>query len=87
MIIVGAINHDKLIEFFEVLVVDGKRAGKKVFLILDNHGVNHCRPVKAWLTDHRVDIEVFCLSSYSPELNPGERLNGDLKQVISTRVR
>lgn len=29
MIIDGAFNHEKLIEFFEALVADGKRAGKK----------------------------------------------------------
>ncbi|MCS6764382.1 MAG: IS630 family transposase [Candidatus Protistobacter heckmanni] len=86
MIIDGAFNHEKLIEFFEALVADGKRAGKKVFLILDNLGVHHCKPVKAWLAEHQADIEVFYLPSYSPELNPDERLNADLKHVISTRV-
>ncbi|MCS6763514.1 MAG: IS630 family transposase [Candidatus Protistobacter heckmanni] len=86
MIIDGAFNHEKLIELFEVLVADGKRAGKKVFLILDNLGVHHCKPVKAWLAEHQADIEVFYLPSYSPELNPDERLNADLKHVISTRV-
>ena len=86
MIIDGAFNHEKLIEFFKALVVDGKRASKKVFLILDNLGVHHCKPVKAWLAEHQADIEVFYLPSYSPELNPDERLNADLKHVISTRV-
>ncbi|MCS6764624.1 MAG: IS630 family transposase [Candidatus Protistobacter heckmanni] len=86
MIIDGAFNHEKLIEFFEALVADGKRAGKKVFLILDNLGVHHCKPVKAWLAEHQADIEVFYLPSYSPELNLDERLNADLKHVISTRV-
>ena len=43
MIIDGAFNHEKLIEFFEALVAD---AGRKVFLILDNLGVHHCKPVK-----------------------------------------
>lgn len=55
----GAFNHEKLIEFFEALVTDGKRAGKKVFLILDNLGVHHFKPVKAWLAEHQPDIEVF----------------------------
>ena len=86
MIIDGAFNHEKLIEFFAALVVDGKRACKKVFLILDNLGVHHCKPVKAWLSEHQADIEVFYLPSYSPELNPDERLNADLKHAISTRV-
>jgi hypothetical protein len=32
------------------------------------------------------EIEVFYLPSYSPEMNPDERLNGDLKPAIGTRV-
>ena len=48
MIIEGAFNHERLIEFFEALVRDGRRVQRKVFLILDNLGVHHCKPVKAW---------------------------------------
>jgi len=49
MIIDGAFNHEKLIEFFEALIKDTDR---KVFLILDNLGAHHCKQVKAWLGDH-----------------------------------
>jgi transposase len=83
MIIDGAFNHEKLIEFFESLIKD---AGRKVFLILDNLSVHHCKPVKAWLATHTDQIEVFYLPSYSPELNPEERLNADLKHVIGRKV-
>jgi transposase len=83
MIIDGNFNHLRLIEFFEALI---KQVGRKVFLVLDNLGVHHCKPVKEWLTAHIKQIEVFYLPSYSPELNPDERLNGDLKQAIETRV-
>ncbi len=83
MIIDGNFNHLRLIEFFEALI---KQAGRKVFLVLDNLGVHHCKPVKEWLAAHVKQIEVFYLPSYSPELNPDERLNGDLKQAIETRV-
>ena len=31
-------------------------------------------------------IEVFYLPSYSPELNPEERLNADLKQAMGKKV-
>ena len=31
-------------------------------------------------------MEVFYRPSYSPELNPEERLNADLKQVIGRKV-
>lgn len=86
MIVDGAFNHERLIEFLAALVKDGRRARKKIFLILDNLGVHHCKPVKAWLAENRKYIEVFYLPSYSPELNPDERLNADLKQTLGTRV-
>ena len=84
MIIDEAFNSDKLIEFLEALIKD---AGKKVFLILDNLRVHHSKPVKAWLAEHQQLIEVFYLPSYSPELNPDERLNADLKQALGSRVQ
>ena len=33
-----------------------------------------------------INIEVFYLPSYSPELNPEERLNADLKQAIGVKL-
>ncbi|MEX3611953.1 MAG: IS630 family transposase, partial [Burkholderia sp.] len=86
MIIDGAFNHERFIEFLQALVRDGKRRRRKVFLILDNLGVHHCKPVKAWLAEYAKHIEVFYLPSYSPELNPDERLNADLKQAIGSKV-
>lgn len=83
MIIDGAFNADRLIEFLQALIKD---AGKKVFLILDNLRVHHSKPVKAWVAEHQDKIELFYLPSYSPELNPEERLNADLKQAIGTKV-
>ena len=32
------------------------------------------------------NIELFYLPSYSPELNPEERLNADLKQAMGAKV-
>ena len=84
MIIDEAFNSDKLIAFLEALIKD---AGKKVFLILDNLRVHHSKPVKAWLAEHTDKIEVFYLPSYSPELNPDERLNADLKFALGSRVQ
>lgn len=68
-----------LIRFMSRLV---KGADRKVFLILDNLRVHHSKAVKAWLEDNKEKIAVFYLPSYSPELNPDEYLNGDLKQCI-----
>ncbi|WP_078201332.1 IS630 family transposase [Cupriavidus necator] len=79
----GAINADILINFLGRLVKD---AGKKVFLILDNLRVHHSKPVKAWLAQHVEQIEVFYLPSYSPELNPDEMANADIKQAVTSRA-
>jgi transposase len=69
-------NATLLIEFMTKLIEDCER---KVFLILDNLKVHHAKLVTAWLAEHRTEIEVFYLPAYSPELNPDEYLNGDLK--------
>lgn len=83
MIIDEAFNSDKLIEFLQALIQD---ADKKVFLILDNLRVHHSKPVKAWVEAQKEKIELFYLPSYSPELNPEERLNADLKHALYTKV-
>ena len=83
MIIDEAFDAQKLIEFLQALIKD---AGKKVFLILDNLRVHHSKLVKGWVAQREAQIELFYLPSYSPHLNPEERLNADLKQQIGKRV-
>lgn len=83
MIIDEVFNSERLIEFLEALLKDTR---SKVFLILDNLRVHHSKPVKAWLSERKTQIEVFYLPSYSPELNPEERLNADLKQAMGKRA-
>lgn len=75
----GTMNGDILINFMMRLVNDAK---KKVYLILDNLRVHHCKPVKEWLEMHCEMIQVFYLPAYSPELNPDEYLNCDLKAGV-----
>ncbi len=69
MIIDGAFNPERLIEFLQALM-DGKRRRKKVFLILDNLGVHHCKPVKAWLAEHRLHIEASSCPATAPSSIP-----------------
>ena len=76
----GALNADILIDFLRRLI---KGASRKVFLILDNLRVHHAKPVKAWLSEHADAIKVFYLPSYSPELNPDEMANADIKQAVT----
>ena len=76
----GALNARLLIGFMNRLV-HGRE--KRVFLILDNLRVHHSKAVKKWLKENADKIEVFYLPSYSPELNPDELLNADLKQRVT----
>jgi transposase len=64
----GALNAEILIGFMERLV---RNREQKIFLILDNLRVHHSKLVKKWL------------GSYSPELNPDELLNADLKHRVT----
>lgn len=79
----GAMNADILIDIFRRLIQD---VGRKVFLILDNLRVHHARKVKTWLAEHESEIEVFYLPSYSPELNPDECVNTDMKEGVTKRA-
>ena len=80
MIYQQTLNAQTFIKFLGRLIKD---ANKKVFLILDNLRVHHSRKVKEWLSDKTDLIELFFLPSYSPELNPDEYLNADLKARMS----
>lgn len=80
MVYKGALHAALLIKFMERLVRQMK--GRKVYLILDNLRVHHSAPVKVWLEEHRDQIAVHHLPSYSPELNPDERLNRSLKSKL-----
>jgi len=59
---------------------------RKIFLIVDNLKAHYSHLVKQWLDKegNRQRIELFHLQSYSPELNPDERLNADLKGQVRT---
>ena len=76
----GTANAKTIIKFMSRLIW---RADKKIFLILDNLKSHHAKIVKEWLLERTHKIEVFFLPSYSPELNPDEYLNGNLKREMA----
>lgn len=82
MIYSTSMNLDRLIEFMERLI---KSRTAKLFLIFDNLRVHHGKPVKEWLVKEKEKIEVFYLPAYSPDRNPYEYLNCDLKQGMSAK--
>ena len=62
-----------------------RNRSRKLFVIVDRHPVHTRRLVQDWLAAHKQQIEVFYLPAYSPELNPAEYLNNDLKQQVHSR--
>lgn len=80
----GGFKAGVFIGFLRRLIQHGK--GRKVFLILDQHPVHKAKTVRSWVDSHSQQIEVFFLPGYSPELNPDEYLNNDLKsQTVRKR--
>lgn len=75
-------SAQKLIEFMGRIIRSNER---KVFLILDNLRVHHSKALDDFLTENATFIKLYYLSSYSPDLNPDEYLNRDLKSNLNNR--
>lgn len=71
-------------EFLRRLV---RQSERKVFIIVDGHPVHRSGKVKKWLNKNEKHIRLFFLPSYSPELNPDEILNQDVKSNAVGRKR
>jgi DDE superfamily endonuclease len=68
--------------FLERLI---RKAERKLFWIVDRHPVHRSQTVKQWFAEHKSQIELFPLPSYSPELNPTEYLNCDRNCLLEFR--
>jgi len=84
MVFDGRFTAGVLVGFLRRLV---RHAGRKVFLILDEHPVHVAERVERWVERHRRRIRLFFLPGYSPELNPDELLNQDVKTNAVGRKR
>ena len=49
---------------------------------IGNLRAHHSKKPQKWLEQHKEQVEVFFLPSYSTELNPDEYLNGNLKNKV-----
>jgi transposase len=64
-----------------------RQASHKVFLIVDSHPVHKAAKVQTWLAQNVGRLRMFLLPTYSPELNPDELLNQDVKSNAVGRRR
>jgi len=84
MVFTGRFNTPMMIKFLARLV---RHAKHKVFLIVDRHPVHRARKLQRWVAERADQIELFYLPDYSPELNPDEYLNQDVKANAVGRRR
>jgi transposase len=73
------------LDFLKRLVKDNR--GRKVMLIVDGHPAHRARVVSDWVAANANLIELHFLPGYSPELNPAECLNQDVKTNALGRRR
>ena len=64
-----------------------RQTGRKVYLIVDSHPAHKSGCVKQWLRSRQEALRIFFLPVYSPELNPDELLNQDVKTNAIGRLR
>lgn len=82
MLYSDSMNAERFIEFMQQLI---KSSTRKVYFIVDNLKVHHSKIVKAWVEENKDKIALYFIPSYSPERNPDEYLNCDLKQGLSAK--
>jgi transposase len=76
----GSLNATVFLLFLTKLIAGATR---KILLIADRLQAHKTPEVQAWVAAHREQIEVFYLPAYSPELNPVEYLNNDMKGTVN----
>jgi transposase len=81
----GSFSGPVFIDFLGRLLRDC--GGRKVHLIVDGHPVHRAKLVSAWVGHHAGRIQLHFLPGYSPELNPVELLNHDIKANAAGRRR
>jgi transposase len=74
--IIDRFNSEVFIKFLSRLI---ERSSQKIYLVVDGHPAHKTLVVKEWVENHKDKIELFYLPGYSPELNPDEYLNQDIK--------
>lgn len=76
----GSLNAVVFLVFLKKLI---EAATRKIVLIADRLQAHKTPEVLAWVESHKDKIEVFYLPPYSPELNPVEYLNNDMKGEVN----
>lgn len=72
----GSMNAERFIEFLDSLLHD---FDTPIFLVVDGSSVHRANIVKEYVASTQGRLELFFLPPYSPELNPDEWVNKNVK--------
>jgi transposase len=84
MVFKGRFTYVVFIRFLRRVL---RHAPRPVFLIVDGHPVHRSATVKQWVARQGARLRLFFLPGYSPDLNPDEYLNNDVKANAVGRQR
>lgn len=84
MIIDGRFNSEVFEAFLKRMI---KYSKQKIYFVTDGHPAHKTKKLNEWLAKNKTRIEVFFLPPYSPELNPQEYVNQDVKTNIIGKRR
>ena len=84
MLLDGRFNGDVFISFLKRMI---KYSKEKIYFITDGHPAHKTKKLNEWLEENKNRIEIFFLPPYSPELNPQEYVNQDVKTNIVGKRR
>ncbi|WP_029767251.1 IS630 family transposase [Haloglycomyces albus] len=76
----GSATTDVFLTFLNRLITTVK---PKIHLVLDGHSVHRSKAVRDWVAARSEAIELHFLPPYSPQLNPDEMVNADLKRDLA----
>jgi transposase len=77
-------NSKVFVRFLKRLI---QQIQQRIYLIVDRHPAHKAAATKRWLKAHENRIRMFFLPTYSPDLNPDELLNQDVKTNALGRRR
>lgn len=84
MILDGRFNGEVFKTFLQQMI---KYSRRKIYFVTDGHPAHKTKMLNEWLEQNKDRIEVFFLPPYSPELNPQEYVNQDVKTNIIGKKR
>lgn len=67
----------------QLIEPDGEQPIRKKYVVVDNYRIHFAKPVLAFLEAHQDKIELVCLPTYSPKLNPVERFWKHLRRKVT----